>query len=305
MKATVVLPVGKVTLKAAGSGKAQMVKDRPTTLPLVGGEGCEVTIGSYGMKGNYGKYGIDGARNVFVSKDGIDKSVAGAALKAWQGAVTLAWKSGEQGWNGLSAAIAGKVTVSGCLADGTKVSSAKAQLIVGDEWCCVPVVVTKKAKLAFLLWLPIESDESMHTGVAGLPCDDIKAGKPGYLGGEGVFHIDVAAFRTTARKDVLPYLPDGVIVRGSQKWDLPKAGKVTYVRGATTVDAAKLLENPSALKLKFKSKDGTFNGSFKTYAAEGGKLKSETVNVAGVLVDGIGYGTAAIKNVGSVPVTIK
>ena len=35
-----------------------------------------------------------------------------------------------------------------------------------------------------------------------------------------------------------------------------------------------------------------------------GKPKGVTVNVVGVLVDGVGYGAATIKKVGSVPVTI-
>ena len=37
----------------------------------------------------------------------------------------------------------------------------------------------------------------------------------------------------------------------------------------------------------------------------GGKPKATTVNVTGVLVDGVGYGAATIKKVGGVPVTLK
>ena len=36
-----------------------------------------------------------------------------------------------------------------------------------------------------------------------------------------------------------------------------------------------------------------------------GKLKATTVNVTGVLIDGIGYGASMIKKVGSVPVTVE
>ena len=43
---------------------------------------------------------------------------------------------------------------------------------------------------------------------------------------------------------------------------------------------------------------------FKAYSEVRGKPKGVTVNVVGVLVDGIGYGAATIKKVGSVPVTI-
>ena len=76
-------------------------------------------------------------------------------------------------------------------------------------------------------------------------------------------------------------------------------------RRLLTVDAAKLQDNPAALKLKFKSKNGTFSGSFKAYVDVNGKLKATTVAVSGVLVNGVGYGTATIKKVGSVPVTVE
>ena len=37
----------------------------------------------------------------------------------------------------------------------------------------------------------------------------------------------------------------------------------------------------------------------------GGNLKATTVNVAGIVVGGVGYGTATIKKVGSVPIEIQ
>jgi len=81
--------------------------------------------------------------------------------------------------------------------------------------------------------------------------------------------------------------------------DGAKAGKVQLAKDGS-VDVAKLLENPSALKLTYTAK----TGSFKAYSEVRGKPKGVTVNVVGVLVDGIGYGAATIKKVGSVPVTI-
>ena len=305
VKATVELAGGKKTLKAAGNGKALMAGDAPTTVALAGGEACEVTLGSDGIKGTYGAYGIDGARNVFVSKDSQDKAAASSALRAWQGAVTVAWE-GAQGWNGISVSIAGKgkVKVSGNLADGTKVS-AKGQLVAGEEWCCVPVLETKKSHLAFMLWLPLDASGTALPGTIGLG-DGVKAGKPRYLRGDpSTFHVDSAAFNAMWGQAALPYLPNGVPVRGGVKWDLPKAGKVVYVKGTATVDETKLGDNPSALKLKYKSKDGTFSGSFKAYAEASGKPKGTTVNVTGVLVDGVGYGTATVKTVGRVPVTLE
>ena len=64
--------------------------------------------------------------------------------------------------------------------------------------------------------------------------------------------------------------------------------------------------SPNAMEdiLNYKAKDGSFKGSFKAYSADGGKLKATKVDVTGVMVDGVGYGTATVKKVGAQPVTI-
>jgi len=65
------------------------------------------------------------------------------------------------------------------------------------------------------------------------------------------------------------------------------------------VDTSKNKTNKSALKLTYTPKKGTFKGSFKVYALEGTgkktKLKKYTISVNGVVVDGVGYGTATCK----------
>ena len=49
-----------------------------------------------------------------------------------------------------------------------------------------------------------------------------------------------------------------------------------------------------------------FTGSFKACAAEKGKLKAYTVNVSGMMVGSVGYGTATLKKPAvSLPVTIE
>ena len=309
VKATMIgLDGKKKTLKAAEKGKAQIAADGPTTVALVGGEACEVTLGAKGMAGKYGSYTIDGALNVFVSKEASDKAVAVAALGKWQGAVNVAWRLAGDGsphlygapYQTLSVTIAakGKAKVSGMLADGTKVS-AKGQLIVGEEWCCVPVVYVKKGvKLAFNVWLPGTQGEGALPTVIGLG-EDVKVGKPGTLKAGATFKLggEMGDAKYAA------YLPDGVAVGGGAKWTLPKAGKVQLAKDGT-VDASKLGENPSALKLTYRAKDGSFKGSFKTYTFAGYRLKSTVVKVTGVLVNGVGYGTAAAKGV-SAPVTVE
>jgi hypothetical protein len=132
--------------------------------------------------------------------------------------------------------------------------------------------------------------------------------KKTYALNEGAaFYMDTEALAEMLGDDTYAdYLPDGIeITTKKTKWVLPKAGKVVYSKKAGGIDESKLGENPSGLKLTFKSKDGTFKGSFKAYVDKKGKPKATTVSVSGFVVDGVGYGIATIKKVGSVPITIE
>ena len=298
----------KKNLKAAEKGKAPIAADGPTTVTFVGGDACEVTLGTCGMAGTYGDYFIDGALNVFMSKDAADKTIVSEVLGQGRGAVNVAWQGAAAArpeaapYHTLTVTIAakGKAKVAGMLADGAKVS-ATSQLVVGEEWCCVPVAYAKKGvNLAFNVWLRRVGDAAPYQTVVGLG-EDVKVGKPGTLKDGAAFCL--GAVLGDAR--YAGYLPDGMAVTQSgTKWTLPKAGKVQLAKDGT-VDEAKLGGNPSALKLTYKAADGTFKGSFKAYADVNGKPKATTVNVTGVLVNGTGYGTAAVKKVAVAPVTIE
>ena len=155
--------------------------------------------------------------------------------------------------------------------------------------------------MAFVVWLPKEgadAQERVPPVVVGLY--DAIVGKPGTLKGGAAFWLDSAL--GDAKYEA--YLPDGLSVGGGAKWTLPKAGKVQLTRDGT-VDASKLGANPSGLKLTYKAKDGTFKGSFKAYSDVNGKPKGTMAKVTGVLVNGVGYGSATIKNVGGASVTIE
>ena len=309
VKATVIgLDGKKKSLKAVEKGKALIQANSPTTVQLVGGDACEVTLGSKGMVGAYGNYFIDGALNVFTSKDATDKATAAAVLGKWQGVVNVAWQNAGAArsviapYQTLSVTIAnkGKAKVAGTLADGTKVS-ASSQLLVGDEWYCVPVLEPKKSHLAFVLWLPKNGGSAVVTGLA-----DAIVGKPGTLKSGAEFRMDEVLGDAKYAK----YLPEGLTVaQNGTKWVVAggaKAGKVQLAKdGSGSVDETKTGDNPSALKLTYTAKTGAFKGSFKAYSDVRGKPKGVTVNVTGVLVDGVGYGAATIKKVGGVSVTIK
>ena len=64
-------------------------------------------------------------------------------------------------------------------------------------------------------------------------------------------------------------------------------------------------ENLSGLKLAYKIKDSTFKGMFTAYVLAGVKFKKQKFTVTGIVLGGRGYGTAALKGQGSIPVTIE
>jgi len=298
VKATVIVGTKKVTLKAKDKGKAVIEKDGPTVIELVGGDACAVKIGTDGLSGSYGSYAIDGARDFFASKDKSETDAANAILAKWLGSVNVMWNGGSAN---VAIAKKGKAKVKGTLADGKTKVSAKSVFIVGEEWCCVPVVAPK-AKLSFVVWLSRDGRKAAVEGLGG----DVRVGVPGSLASGSAFRVSKSAalWSQISGKVLTDYLPDGMkVTLPGSKWTLPKAGKVVYKNKA--VDASKLGENPSGLKLTYKAKDGSFKGSFKVYSDNGGNLKATTVNVIGVMINGKGYGTATVKGKGSVEVTIE
>ena len=111
-------------------------------------------------------------------------------------------------------------------------------------------------------------------------------------------------------------LPDGEpVVAWNGKWKFAKAASVKWAKpkqGAAlperydaesgkglVVDTSGDKTNLSAMKLTYTPKKGTFKGSFKMYALEGSgkatKLKKYTIKVSGVVVGGVGHGTATCK----------
>jgi uncharacterized repeat protein (TIGR02543 family) len=298
VKATVVPAVGKkVSLKGAEKGKAAISADGPTEIALTGGEACTVVLGESALAGSYGAYAIKGARNFFSSKNKAEQSMANALVDKWIGAVNAVWSDGS-----ISVAVAkkGKTKSTVLLSDGTK-GTANGVLLVGEEWCCIPIVVTKKVSLSVIFWLPYDGGDVLVTGL-----DGAIVGRPGNLASGTKFYVDRddALWSQISGKVLTDYLPDQMSVgQNKGRWTFPKAGKLSMKKGV--LDDSKAGKNPSGLKLTYKAKDGSFKGSFKVYSVNGGKLKATSVNVAGVVINGIGHGTATIKKVGTVQISIE
>ena len=282
------------------------------------GRTLDLIVGVDGIMGVFDDgYGIDGARNVFSSRTATDRERASEVLSLFKNeAVNLAWEDGMScGWNGLSVKVgsAGRTRITGTLADGTRVS-ATAQLVAGEDWFCIPVVVDRKPhRLAFCLWLSEGCMPGLSCrGVEGLD-GDVRFGLAGAVGmygdGDAAFYIDTGALGELFDDWTYEgYGPDGVSVEQiGTKWRVAggaRPGRVVLDRDGF-VDEAKAGENPSALTLAYRAKEGTFTGAFKYYVPSArGAPVAKTVNVYGVVVEGVGYGTAVVRGKGAVSVMV-
>lgn len=290
------------------------------------GRTLDLLVGADGIAGVFDDYGIDGARNVFSSRDAEVRELTSGVIGQFSysyGAVNLAWESTREedgtpcGWNDLSVKVgsAGRTRITGTLADGTRVSATAQLILIMDRgwWsCCIPVVVDKKPhRLAFCLWFWIMNDVctpdqlSCHC-VEGLG-GDVRFGRAWMIGeyGPAAFRIDTGALGELFGDWTYEgYGPDGVSVEQvGTKWRVAggaRPGRVVLGRDGF-VDETKTGENPSALTLAYRAKEGTFTGAFKYYvpSARGAPL-AKTVNVYGVVVEGVGYGTAVVRGKGAV-----
>ena len=287
--ATLVPAVGK---KLSFKGEMDGVDANTAVLKCRGQADMELEFGEKSLNGAFDGEKIVGARNLFMSKDKQEAKDAEATLAPYLGAVNIAFDGGNLS---LSIAKKGKVRVTG-LVDGVKVS-ATAQLIIGDEGLAIPVLVTKKADLSFLVWLA--ADGVAVEGLDGV----VAAGAPAPK--------DALAFKLDDGFDSIAgvqagLLPTAFAFGGGLKWSFRKADTVKLNADKTAAEVTKDNGNPSGLKLTYKPKDGSFKGKLTVYAVEGGKLKKYSANVTGVMIGAKGYGTATVKKpAASAAVTIE
>ena len=293
-----------IAIQFASGGKKTLrgsfAADGTISIPTLEAKGDEiawaVNVETDSISGMYsdetGTYLIEGARDLFSSKDKTDKAAASAALSevTKAGAHSLAWAEGDgSGWSYLSFVIGsrGKVKVAGVLAGGTKVSTS-AQLVMGASAYVLPITYSKKkAEIACLVTiLPNGQIQS----VVGLGSDTV-SGPVSNLETAGRIVIDPQLVSVRAMDEgvevYLDMLPNGLeVTRRGTKWTLGE-------------------ENLAQAKLAYRAKDGTFTGSFKVYYEVNGRERAASASVAGVVIEGVGYGSASVKKVGAVPLTIE
>ena len=267
----------KVSLKGTTSGaEGEVVVLEKTGSASV----AKVIIGEYGIVGSYTdgttSYNIQGARNVFKAKDAGAKARAATLAKgSWTIALATANNGGSAFANGYS----------------TNVS---AQAIMGENGKLIVPVIEKKGSYSFMLVFS-NGQLAAVTGLSawkatGRPAaftatwstDATFSAVPGAGNVPETMYLGIVGFDAAAGiggKAVAVSPADDMVAVARNKW--------TGTKGV------------SDLKATFKPKDGTFKGSFIFHVLENGRQKKVKATISGVVVDGVPYGTAVIKGVGS------
>ena len=283
----------------------------------------DVSLKDGGMEGTFDDYSVVGARYIFGKKTYIDRVQAIAADDNWKGnyVVVLKAESDESslgnGYVGLSVQVkgGGKARVTGTMPDGTRVAY-NGRMEVLDELCLLPVVVPlhsgRKGGFGFLMGfagdeVSVSSASSWrNTSVPFTSAlTEVGAGAVTKITSDAVFSLE-NAFESGDVEIDDSLLPEDVEVTVSgTRWVTPKSDRVKFISDDATYDVLTEYGNPSGLSLSFKPVQGMFLGRFKVFAVtEAGKSKKYTATVSGAVLDGVGYGTATIKKIGSVPVTV-
>ena len=265
---------------------------------------ASVKLGAEGLVGYYkdsdGKsYAIQGGRNVFSARDEKAKARAATLVKGYWPIALATEKNGgsafANGYSGLSATVGnkGKVKVTGTLGDGNKVN-VSAQAVMGEGGKAFVPVVEKRGAYSFMLEFA-NGRLSAVTGLSvwkatGLPAKFTATWSSNIVftaaSGAGEIpspmYLSIQGFDSTAGiggKPVAVSPVDDAIAVARNKW--------TGTKGVTD------------LKVTFKPKDGTFKGTFNVYVTDGDRTRKLKANVSGVVVDGVPYGTAVIRNIGA------
>ena len=263
-----------------------------------------IKLGANGLVGYYnapdGKsYAIQGGRNVFSAKDADSKARAAALVKGfWPVVFETADNGGSafaDGHTGLSATVGNKgvVRVSGTLGDGNKVNIS-AQAIMGESGKLFVPIIEKKGAFSFLL----EFVNRQLAAVTGLSAW-VANGRPDKFIATWSTNIVFSAVSGVGTIPKTMYLEimdfDAAAGIGGKSVTVsPANDMVTVARNKWTGTKGK-----SDLNATFTPKAGTFKGTFNFYVLDNGRSKKLKATVSGVVVDGIGYGTAVIKGIGT------
>jgi hypothetical protein len=205
------------------------------------------------------------------------------------------------------------------LVDGTAKKVAAKAVDVAATSAAAPVTVAFKAPIGEMAFA-MAADGTFTLKNASYVMAEKKVGG-NWSKSEAKVYVD-ATSAALPQGTIEELLPDGEpVIPKAGKWSFAKAAGVKWAKpkkGAERpeifdeasgkgliVDDAKGKTNLSGLKLTYTPKTGIFTGSFKIYAIQGGKLKKITVKVNGVVVDGKGWGSAAVPKGVRLAVTVE
>ena len=291
----------KATITLNGARK-QTIKGTPlnTTLSTFSStlstSNAQLTFGDTALGGSFGEYTIVGSLQPTYRASAMKSDIQTERIsKLSTGAIGVAWDGGV-----LSATIKkrGKVTVSGILADGTKIT-ATSQVVVGEAWCAIPISWAKKGhSVTALLWVCIAdpSVAPIAEGLGDAEADWVATPAPQLAFSlAGSFAVDGL---------VTSLIPTDYAFSGGNKWAFPKADTIKLDANTHQPVITKDNGNPSAMRLSYKPASGAITGSFKAYAIQNGKLKKLKATVNGITAGGWGFGFATIRGVAPVPFVI-
>ena len=265
---------------------------------------------------------IEAAKDFSKSKDESEKA---RLSDVPVGCRTLVLPTKAGGWDCLSVTIdkKGKAKVKGTLDDGTALSLS-VQGALGADAFAVPIAWSKKitskatglketVTFGFVLWIDREDGAAWiadETGERWAAEDRAVSQERDVSTDDGTHPVRFETpegCRETS-DDGIRLTPDGeeVFVAG-KKWSVDKSvGTVKYDaadgRVIVKVGKGKTPANVSKLRLTFAEKTGVVKGSFKLYwldkSSAKPKVKTESVAVTGITVDGQFHGNAVIRKKG-------
>jgi len=218
----------------------------------------------------------------------------------------------------------GKAKIAGVMPNGTKVT-VTSKMIVGDKKFAIPVAFSKSDEaFGFVIWVDFEgkiielADATEWTGKDGARQSFVqKWGGESHFGDplaetvEPIVRVSAADLPTGLADALAEFLPIyEEFTSADGKWTFKKTPKIKFTKGvfdqeAYDKDIAKGKTNNSGVKLTLTKKNGTFKGTFQVYTlTDKGSVKKNKATVNGIMVNGIGYGSAVIKKFGAMPVLI-
>lgn len=200
----------------------------------------------------------------------------------------------------------GRALVTVISPNGRKISYKQSLVYGGGEFCGLPVKMGRDDRIDLMCWF--DSDGEMVAVYVGV---DNRWLPLAFGRGEWpeACRLDVPPEDV---ESLLPFaltefLPNDVLMTISRKGRMETASRPGCVR--FNVNLGKLettTANPSGMRFSFLPKKGMFSGSFSIYEQKlKGGVRRCRVTVAGVFVDGVGYGTARVRGSGNIAVLLR